>query len=54
MSGRYINAEGLDTIARHTFTEERQPLSELSYDQSNQLSHQDHAPSFPQQTQGQG
>ena len=45
-------AEGVDTIARHTFTKERQPraMSELSYQQPNQPSQQDHAPSYPQRT----
>ena len=45
-------AEGVDTIARHTFTKEKQPqvMSELSYHKSPQ---QDHAPSYPQPTQGQ-
>ena len=45
-------AEGVDTIARHTFTNERKPqaMSELSYHQSNQSSQQDHAPSCPQPT----
>ena len=49
-------AEGVDTIAHHTFTKERQPqaMSELSYHQPNQPSQQDHAPSCPQPTQGQG
>ena len=48
-------AEGVDTIARHTFTNERKPqaMSELSYHQSNQSSQQDHAPSYAQATQDQ-
>ena len=48
--------EGVNTIARHTLTKERQPqaMSELSYHQLNQPSQQDHAPSYPQPTQNQG
>ena len=36
-------AKGVDTIARHTFTKERQPqaMSELSYHQPTQLSSPD-------------
>ena len=50
-------AEGVNTIARHTFTEDRQPqtMSELSnHDEPNEPSQQDHAPSYPQPTHGQG
>ena len=49
-------AEGVNTIARHTFTKEKQPQarSELSHHQLNQPSKQDHAPSYPQPTHGQG
>ena len=49
-------AEGVITIACHTFTKERQPktMSELLYHQPNQPSEQDHAPSYPKPTQGQG
>ena len=49
-------AEGVDTITRHTFTEEKQPqaVSELLYHQPNQPFQQDHAPSYPQPTPGQG
>ena len=49
-------AKGMDTIAHHAFTKERQPqaMSELSYHQPNQPSQQDHALSYPQPTQGQG
>ena len=45
-------ADGVDTISRHTFTKKRQPeaMSELSYHQPNQLSQQDHAPSYPQES----
>ena len=48
-------AEGVDTIARHTFNKEWQPqaMSELSYCQPYQPSQQDHAPSYPFRTQGQ-
>ena len=49
-------AEGVDTIARHTFAKERQPqaMSKLSYHQANQPPQQDHALSYPQPIQGQG
>ena len=49
-------AEGVDTIARHTFIKDRQPQakSELSYHQPNQPSQVGHAPSYPQATQGLG
>ena len=49
-------AKGVDTIARDIVSNERQPqaMSELSYHQPHQPSHQDHAPSYPQPTQGQG
>ena len=49
-------AEGVDTIARHTFTKERQlqSMSELSYRQRNQPSQQVHAPTYPQPTRSQG
>ena len=49
-------AEGVDTIARHTVTKEWQPeaMSKLSYHKPNQPSQQDHAPSYPQRTQGKG
>ena len=49
-------AGGVGTLARHTFTKERQcqAMSELSYHQPNQPSQQDHAPSYPQLTQSQG
>ena len=45
-------AEGVDTIARHTFNKARQPqaMPELSYHQPNQTSQQAHAPSYPQPT----
>ena len=48
-------AEEVDTIARHTFTKERQlqAMSELSYHQPKQPFQQDHASSYPQLTQGQ-
>ena len=48
--------EGVDTIARHKFTKEgqSQAMSGLLYHQPNQQSQQDHAPSYPQQTRGQG
>ena len=47
-------AEGVDTVARHTFTKERQPqaMLKLLYHQPNQPSQQDHAQSYPQPTQG--
>ena len=40
----------MDTVARHTFTNERQfkAMSELSYHQPNQPFQQDHAPSYLQ------
>ena len=43
-------AEGVDTMVRHTFTKQRHPRAtlELSYDQPNQPSQQDHALSYPQ------
>ena len=43
-------AEGVDTIACHTFTKERQPqvMSELAYHKPDQPSQQEHAPSYPQ------
>ena len=49
-------AEGVDTVACHTFTKERQPqtMSKLSYHQPNQTSQQDHAPSYSQPTQDHG
>ena len=49
-------ATGVDTVTCHTFTKEKDPqaMSELLYHQPNQPSQQDHAPSYPQQTQGQG
>ena len=49
-------AEGVDTIACHTCTKERQPhaMSELSYLQPNQPIQQDHATSYPHPTQGVG
>ena len=49
-------AEGVDTIACHTFTKERQPraMYEQSYNQPNQPSQQDHAPSYSRSTRGQG
>ena len=49
-------AEGVDTIARHAFTKERQPqaMLELSYDQPNQPFQQDHTPSYPQPTPDHG
>ena len=39
-------AEGVDTIARHTFTKERQPqaMLQLSYHQPNRLSQQNNYP----------
>ena len=49
-------AEGVDTIARHTFIKERQPqaISKLIYHQPNQPSQEDHAVTYLQPTQGQG
>ena len=49
-------AKGMDMITHHTFNKERQPqaMSELLYHQPNQPSQQDHAPSYPQPTQGRG
>ena len=49
-------AEGVDTIAHHTFTKERQSqeMSELSHHQPKQPSQQDHAPSYHQLTLSQG
>ena len=49
-------AEGMDTIAHHTFTKERQPraMLELLYHQPNQPFQQDHVSSHPQPIQGQG
>ena len=46
-------AEGMDRIAQHTFTKEKQPqaMSELS---NHQPSPQDHATSYPQPTRAQG
>ena len=45
---------GTDTIARQTFTKERQlqAMSELSYHQPDQTFQQDHPPSYPQPTRG--
>ena len=45
-------ADGVNAIARHTFTKERKPqaMSELSYHQPNQSSQQNYAPSYPQPT----
>ena len=47
--------EEVNTVACRTFTKERQPeaVSELSYHQPNQPPQNDHAPSYPQPTQGQ-
>ena len=41
-------AEGVDTIACHTFTKERQPqaMTEISCHQPDQPSEEDHAPSY--------
>ena len=49
-------AEGVDTIACHTFIKERQlqVMSGLSYDQTNQPLQQDHDPSYPQLIYAQG
>ena len=46
-------AKGMDTIAHHAFTKERQPqaMSELSYHQPNQPSKQYHAASHSQLNQ---
>ena len=48
-------AEGVDIIARHAFTKERQPqaMSEILYHQPNQSFQQDHTPSYTQPTQNQ-
>ena len=49
-------AEGVNTIACHIFTKQRQPLaiSELSYHQPNQQSQIPHPLIYSQLTQGQG
>ena len=46
-------SKGVDTIARHIFTKERQPqaMSELLKHQPNQPSQQGHAASYSQLTQ---
>ena len=43
-------AKGVDKIAHHTFTKERQPqaMTEISCHQPDQPSEEDHAPSYPQ------
>ena len=48
-------AEGLDRVACHTLTKERQTqaMSQISYHQPNQPSQRDHAPSYPKPTLGQ-
>ena len=49
-------AEGVDTIARLTFTKERQPqaMPKLSYRQPSQPSQRDHTPIYLHSTQDQG
>ena len=49
-------AERVDTICLSHLTKERhiKAMSELPYNQPDQPSQQDHAPSHPQPTQGQG